>query len=80
MGGTETEFLLLKRLPDYQRLHNLSWWMSGRTYGYQNLVSIFPGIENCLKAGYLPYADGKQPSIPLINLGRNERGNDDDES
>ena len=29
-----------------------------------------PGIDNCLKAGCLPCAVGKQPSIPLINLGR----------
>ena len=48
--------------------------MSGRTSRHQNLVSIFPGIDNCLakcqRADCLPYAVGKQPSIPLINLGR----------
>ena len=34
----------------FQRLFpNLSWLMSGRTSGHQNLVSIFPGIDNCLK-------------------------------
>ena len=26
-----------------------------------------------LKIGFLPYAVGKQPSIPLINLGKNRR-------
>ena len=26
-----------------------------------------------LKAGCLPYADGKQPSMPSINLGKNGR-------
>ena len=29
---------------------NASWLMSGRTSGHQNLVSIFPWIDNCLKA------------------------------
>ena len=32
-----------------------------------------------LKAGCLPYAVGKQPSIPLINLGRNGHLTDDDD-
>ena len=27
---------------------NPSWLTSGRTSGHQNLVSIFPGIDNCL--------------------------------
>ena len=29
---------------------NPSWLTSGRTSGHQNLVLIFPGIDNCLKA------------------------------
>ena len=42
----------------------------------QKLAPSFPLIDNCLKVtkllkvGCLPYAVGKQPSIPLINLGR----------
>ena len=41
---------------------NLSWLSSGRTSGHQNLISIFPWIDNCLKVaeslkvGCLPYA------------------------
>ena len=70
--GTAEEVARFQRLfPDPSRL------TSGRTSNHQNLVSIFPGIANCLKAkpywlvdsGCLPYAVGKQPSIPLINLG-----------
>ena len=35
----------------FQRLFpNPSWLTSGRTSGHQNLVSIFPGIDDCLKA------------------------------
>ena len=57
---------------------NPSSVMPGRTSGNQNLVSIFPGIDNYLslktklrlKAGCLPYAVGKHPSKSLINLGR----------
>ena len=30
-------------------------------------------MEVLLKAGSLPYAVGKQPSIPLINLGRKKK-------
>ena len=47
--------------------------MSGRTSSHQKLVPTLPWIENCLmvtkslKVGCLPYAVGKQPSIPLIN-------------
>ena len=36
-------------------------------------------MEVSLKVGCLPYAVGKQPSIPLINLGRKRTLNDDDE-
>ena len=32
-----------------------------------------------LKAGCLPYDVGKQPSIPLINLGKNGRYAEDDD-
>ena len=32
--------------------------------------SQLPYGDLALKAGCLPYAVGKQPSIPLINLGR----------
>ena len=55
---------------------NLSRLTSGRTSGHQKLVSTFPWIDNCLmvtkslKVGCLSCAVGKQPSIPLINLGR----------
>ena len=31
------------------------------------------------EVGFLPYAVGKQPSIPLINLGKNGRKADDDD-
>ena len=53
-----------------------SWLTSRRTSGHQKLVPTFPWMDNCLMAtktltvGCLPYAVGKQPSIPLINLGR----------
>ena len=56
---------------------NLSWLTPGRTSGQQKLVLTLPWIENylmmakSLKVGYLPYAVGKQLSVPLINLGRN---------
>ena len=32
-----------------------------------------------LKVGCLPYAVGKQPSIPLINLGKKDIKDDDDD-
>ena len=60
----------------FQRLFsNPGGLMSGRTSAHQNLVSLFPGIDNCLKTkwlkdGCLPYAVGKQLFIPLISLGR----------
>ena len=50
---------------------NPSWLASGRTSGHQNLVIIFPWLDLWwLKVGCVPYAVGKQPSMPLINLGR----------
>ena len=57
---------------------NLSWLTSGRTSGQKKLVLTLPWIERenylmmakSLNVGYLPYAVGKQLSIPLINLGR----------
>ena len=64
--------LLLKRLPDSSVFHNLSWLMSGRTSGHQNLVSIFPGINNCLKAKrqrlvvYLMLLGTSRPHLWLI--------------
>ena len=58
--------------------------MSQRTSSHQNLVSIIPGPYSCLNAGCLPYAVEKQPSIPLINLGRtcllNDGDDDDDDN
>ena len=37
-----------EELARFQRFFpNPSWLMSGRTFGHQNLVSIFPGIDNC---------------------------------
>ena len=40
-----------EELARFQRLFPIpSWLMSGRTSGHQNLVSIFPEIDNCLEA------------------------------
>ena len=40
-----------KEVARFQRFFpNPSWLTSGRTSGHQNFVSIFPGINNCLKA------------------------------
>ena len=40
-----------EELARLQRLFpNPSWLMSGRTSGHQNRISIFSGIDNCLKA------------------------------
>ena len=36
-------------------------------------------MEVSLKVGCLPYAVGKQPSIPMINRGRKWTLNDDDD-
>ena len=50
--------------------------MSGRTSGHQKLVLTYPWIDNCFmvtkspEVDCLPCAVGKQPSIPLINLGK----------
>ena len=36
-----------EEIARFQRLFpNPRWLMSGRTSGHQNLVSIFPGIDN----------------------------------
>ena len=59
-------------------LPNPSWLTSGRTPGRQKLITTFQWIDTdirqlpyqTLKVGCLPHAVGKQPSIPLINLGR----------
>ena len=55
--GTEVDMVqrqnstTAEEVARFQRLFpNPSWLMSGRTSGHQNLVSIFPGIDNCLKA------------------------------
>ena len=67
----------MEEIARFQHLFpNPSWLMSGRTSSHQKLVPAFPWIDNCvmvsksLKVGHLRYAVGKQPSIPLINLGR----------
>ena len=66
-----------EEVTKFQRLFpNSGWLTSGRTSGHQKLVPTFPWIDNCfgltklLKVNCLPYAVGKQPSIPLINLER----------
>ena len=52
-----------------------SWLVWGRASRHQ-ILATFPWIDNCLKmtkllkVGCLPYSVGRQPSIPLINLGR----------
>ena len=47
---TKVEIVKLKRLPD-SSVSPKSELMSGRTSASnQNLVSIFPGVDNCLKA------------------------------
>ena len=45
---------------------NPSWLMSGRTSGHQNLVSIFPGINNCLRLNAKESNPG--PSIKIGSL------------
>ena len=55
---------------------NPIWLVRGRASRHQKLAPTFPWIDNSLmvtkllKVGCLPYAVGKQPSIPLIDLGR----------
>ena len=82
--GTEAEIQLpLKRSSRFQRLFpNPSWLVWGRASRHQKLAPTFPGIDSCLmvtkgdfskwklKVDCLPNAVGKQPSIPLIYLGR----------
>ena len=43
----EVDARFQRLFPDFP---NPSWLTSGRTSGHQNLISIFPGIDNCLKA------------------------------